>query len=119
MTPQRPFKIIPAGEGRSLKMLGDTVVLLLDGSETGDMLAVMQQISQPGGGAPLHKHQREDETFFVLEGEYEFQVGDHVFRATAGTVIFGPRGIPHRFTCLGPMPGWLQITITPPGFERF
>jgi quercetin dioxygenase-like cupin family protein len=116
---ERRFKIIPAGEGRSLKMLGDTVVVLLEGSETGEILAVVQQISQPGGGAPLHRHQAEDETFFVMEGEYEFQVGDHIFRATAGTVIFAPRGVPHRFQCLGPAPGWLQVTITPAGFEHF
>jgi hypothetical protein len=78
---------------------------------------VQQQATQPGGGPPLHRHSREDEGFFVLEGEYEFRVGEQTFRAAPGTFVFGPRGITHTFKCLGPSPGKIQVILSPPGFE--
>ncbi|MFL6085518.1 MAG: cupin domain-containing protein [Mycobacterium sp.] len=46
---------------------------------------------------PPHRHRREDEIFCVLEGEYEFVVGDRTIPATAGSVVYGPRNIPHTF----------------------
>jgi quercetin dioxygenase-like cupin family protein len=49
----------------------------------------------PNNGPPPHIHSREDESFFVLEGEVEFQVGDEKITARSGTFIQGPRGIAH------------------------
>jgi len=115
---ERRFRLVPPGSGRSFPVLGDTVVSVLGGEETGGAFAVVLQISPPGGGTPLHVHHREDECFYVLEGEYEFQVGDQTVRASAGTFLFVPRDVPHRLRCLGQTPGKLQVTITPAGFER-
>jgi mannose-6-phosphate isomerase-like protein (cupin superfamily) len=81
--------------------------------------AVQQQATQPGGGPPLHRHSREDEGFFVLEGEYDIRVGEQTFRAGPGTFVFGPRGIAHTFKCVGTGPGKIQVIISPPGFETF
>jgi quercetin dioxygenase-like cupin family protein len=55
----------------------------------------------------------------VLEGEYEFRVGDQTVRAAPGTFVFGPRGIPHTFKCVGNRAGKVQVIISPPGFENF
>jgi mannose-6-phosphate isomerase-like protein (cupin superfamily) len=55
----------------------------------------------------------------VLEGEYEFCVGEQTVRAGPGTFVFGPRGIPHTFKCVGTSPGKIQGIISPPGFEAF
>jgi uncharacterized cupin superfamily protein len=73
----------------------------------------------PGGGPPPHIHTREDETFQVLEGEYEFTVAGSSFVAGKGATIFAPRGIPHTYRYLGQAPGRLMCVITPAGFERF
>jgi mannose-6-phosphate isomerase-like protein (cupin superfamily) len=73
----------------------------------------------PGGGPPPHIHHREDETFQILEGEYEWKVGGKTFIAQKGTTIFAPRGIPHTYRYLGKTPGRLLCVITPSGFEAF
>ena len=112
-------KIVPPGAGKALHVLGDVVTSLVVGADTGGAYAVQQQATGPGGGPPLHRHSREDEGFFVLAGEYEFRVGEQTFRAAPGTFVFGPRGIPHTFKCLGPNPGKIQVIISPPGFEAF
>lgn len=54
-----------------------------------------------GEGPVLHVHPY-DEVFVVLEGRARFHVGDEVVEAEAGDVVFGPRGVPHRFENLGP-----------------
>ena len=112
-------KVVPPGAGKALHVLGDVVTSLVAGAETGGAYAVQQQATHPGGGPPLHRHSREDEGFFVLEGEYEFRVGEQTVRAVPGTFVFGPRGIPHTFKCVGPGPGKIQVIISPPGLEAF
>ena len=51
-----------------------------------------------GREAPLHVHHREDEAFWILEGDVTFEVGDETIEASAGDYAFGPRDIPHRYT---------------------
>src|SRR5262249_62020325 len=77
-------KIVPPGAGKALHVLGDVVTSVVVGADTGGAYAVQQQATQPGGGPALHRHSREDEGFFVLEGEYEFRVGEQTLRAPPG-----------------------------------
>ena len=112
-------KVVPPGAGKALSVLREVVTSLVVGADTGGAYAVQQQATQPGGGPPLHRHSREDEGFCVLEGEYEFRVGEQTLRAGPGTFVFGPRGIPHTFKCVGPGPGKIQVIISPPGLEAF
>jgi uncharacterized RmlC-like cupin family protein len=62
-------------------------------------------------------HTREDETFYVLEGELEFVVGGRALLATAGSVVYGPKGIPHAFWNVGTTPSRVAVFITPAGLE--
>jgi quercetin dioxygenase-like cupin family protein len=73
----------------------------------------------PGGGPPPHIHHREDEAFFVLEGQITFLLGDKKVVAKPGTFIQGPRGVPHAFKNEGNAPARMLILVTPPGFEKF
>ena len=73
----------------------------------------------PNNGPPPHIHSREDESFFVLEGEIEFQVGDKKITARPGTFIQGPRGIPHSFKNNTQLPARMLGFVTPAGFENF
>jgi mannose-6-phosphate isomerase-like protein (cupin superfamily) len=111
--------IVPPGASEALHILGDEVISVIAGADTGGAYAVQRQESQPGGGPPLHRHSREDEGFTVLVGEYQFWVGEETFRAGPGTFVFGPRGITHTFKSLGPGPGKIQVILSPPGFEEF
>jgi quercetin dioxygenase-like cupin family protein len=95
------------------------MAIRIHGRDTGGVLSAVESHDVPGGGPPPHIHSREDETFQVLEGEYEFTVAGSSFVARKGTTIFAPRGIPHTYRYLGQSPGRLMCVITPAGFERF
>jgi quercetin dioxygenase-like cupin family protein len=82
-------------------------------------VSVVESQDIPGGGPPPHIHHREDETFQILEGDYEFNVGGKTILAKPGTTLFAPRGIAHSYRYAGKTPGKLMCVITPSGFEGF
>lgn len=110
---------VPSTGGKRLDVLGIPMVIRIHGRETGGASSVVESHDVPNGGPPPHIHRREDETFQVLEGEYEFTVGGKSFVAEKGTTIFAPRGIPHSYRYLGRDPGRLMCVIVPAGFEGF
>ncbi|MBN8247539.1 MAG: cupin domain-containing protein [Verrucomicrobia bacterium] len=113
-----PIPVPPDG-GVPVNILGNPVLIRIHGRDTGGALSVVESREESGGGPPLHVHHREDETFQVLQGEYEFRVGEATLRATTGTTLFAPRGIPHTYRCVGSGTGRLMCVITPAGFEGF
>jgi quercetin dioxygenase-like cupin family protein len=110
---------IPINGGRKVNILGIPMVIRIHGRDTGGVVSAVESHDVPGGGPPPHIHSREDETFQVLEGKYEFKVDGDTFIAETGTTIFAPRGIPHTYRYLGQSPGRLMCVITPAGFEGF
>jgi quercetin dioxygenase-like cupin family protein len=73
----------------------------------------------PGFTSPYHVHHREDESFYVVEGEMAFVVDGEWLKAGPGTYLFGPREIPHGFKVIGDKPARLLLWATPAGFESF
>ena len=71
------------------------------------------------GEPPLHVHHREDEAFYVLEGEMTFFVGGERLPAPAGSFVFLPRDVPHGFTVDGSGVARVLQLCFPAGFERF
>jgi mannose-6-phosphate isomerase-like protein (cupin superfamily) len=63
--------------------------------------------------APLHVHHEDDEAWYVLEGRLGFRLGEHVVEASAGSAVFGPRGVPHAYWNAGPGPARYLIVMTP------
>ena len=110
---------IPSDGGRKLNVLGIPMVIRIHGSDTGGIVSAVESHDVTGGGPPPHIHHREDETFQILEGEYEWMVGNEKFVAKKGATIFAPRGVPHTYRYLGQTPGRLMCVITPSGFEGF
>ena len=80
---------------------------------------VLRATVQPGGGPPPHSHSREDELFYVVDGEFEFICNDQRFGASAGTSVFLPRGSVHNFKNVGQAPGTLIVITTPSSFAEF
>ena len=93
------------------------MIIRIHGKDTGDTVSVVESHDVAGGGPPPHIHHREDETFQILEGDYEWSVGGETFTAGKGATIFAPRGVPHTYRSLGA--GRLMCVITPSGFEGF
>ena len=103
----------PPGEG-----LPGRRALKATGQETRGAYALAEGMS-PVEGTPLHLHQREDEAWFVLEGEIIFKVGDKKVTAPAGSFVIAPRGIPHAHKSAGPNSARFIAIVSPPGFEGF
>lgn len=110
---------IPPNGGRMCRVVGDSILVKVDGSVTGGAFSLIEETSPTGGGPPLHVHTREDELFTVLEGAVEMRCGDQTIIATAGHSCFFPRDIPHSFRNVGQTPSRVQVFISPAGFERF
>ena len=106
---------VPNDGGTKANVLGIPMAIRIHGRDTGGVVSAVESYDVPGGGPPLHVHRREDETFQILEGEYEWNVGGKTFIAQKGTTIFAPRGIPHTYRYLGQTPGRLLCVIHPIG----
>lgn len=92
--------------------------LLLRGEESGGRVAANEMLAGPDfAGPPLHTHDF-DETFYVLEGELTFQLGDRHRIAGAGELVFAPRGVAHTLANLSGAPARYLLVCTPSGFER-
>lgn len=111
--------LVPAGGGKAVNILGIPMLIRIHGRDTNGVVSAVESHDVPGGGPPPHIHHREDETFQILEGDYEFTVAGKSHVAGPGTTIFAPRGIPHTYRYLGTTPGRLLCVITPSGFEGF
>jgi mannose-6-phosphate isomerase-like protein (cupin superfamily) len=118
--PIAPFAV-QSGEGTELETPpgGGVVTIKAATRETNGSLTVLEFLIDPKNGPALHTHLREDELWYVIEGDFRFKAGDAMLRASTGGMAFGPRGIPHCFQNIGDTPGRLLVITTPSGLERF
>ncbi|WJV44590.1 cupin domain-containing protein [Streptomyces flavofungini] len=110
---------VRSGEGQSLWVVGDTYTVKASGDSTNGAFALLEASVPPGGGPPPHVHGREDEAFYLLDGELEVLAGGTTARAHVGDFLYLPRGIVHGFTNPGVTPARMLILTAPAGFERF
>jgi quercetin dioxygenase-like cupin family protein len=106
------------GEGRTICVVGDVYRFLATGHETGGRYAMWEATVPPGSGPPLHVHSREEEAFYVLEGQITFQLNEETIQAPAGTFVNMPIGSLHRFSNTTDKPARMLITIAPAGLEE-
>jgi quercetin dioxygenase-like cupin family protein len=108
--------VVPSDQGEARWWLGALAVIKATAADTGGQLTIIEMTEPPGAEAPLHVHYREDEAFWMLEGSATFEVGGETIEASAGDYLFGPRGIPHRFT-VGDSGCRMLFVCTPGGLE--
>jgi quercetin dioxygenase-like cupin family protein len=108
-----------AGTGAAYWGPGDHYTFLVTGEETGGAYFAMEALVPPGGGPPPHINTREDETFYLLEGNVEFLLGEEIIVAGPGDFVNVPRGTVHRFRNTGTETARLVLTFTPAGIERW
>ena len=87
----------PSRTGRTYWGPGDVYTFLVTGEESEGAYFAMEAIVPPGGGPPPHIHTKEDETFYILEGECEIRLGDETVTAGLGDFVNVPRGQVHSF----------------------
>lgn len=118
---QPPSKMhyVAAAGGPCLEQGGQTMHLKVTGAESGGELTVVEVQILPQNGPPLHVHEREHESYYVLAGEFEFVCGSETVRGGPGTFVHAPRGVPHRYANVGETPGRLLFSFTPAGIEAF
>jgi quercetin dioxygenase-like cupin family protein len=114
----RPL-IVPPDAGTPLDAFGDHVVVKLDTEQTGGVLFASVSTVEPGSGPPLHRHGREHEVFYVLEGTMSFFADGAWTDAGPGTFAFLPRGQAHTFQNRGDATVKMLILTLPSGFEKF
>jgi mannose-6-phosphate isomerase-like protein (cupin superfamily) len=106
------------GGGERLVFGGATIIVKASAEATGGAFSLFEEVP-PLVDTPLHVHEREDELFYVLEGDHIFQVGATEFRAAPGGLVFAPRGIPHAQRRVVSGRGRVLVHTSPGGFEGF
>lgn len=101
---------------RSVWYNGSLMTFLATGEETQGKFALIEAVAKRGNVPPPHIHHREDEIFYVLEGEIVVSVGDRTIKGISGTMIFLPRDVRHSFTIESEQLRML-ILVTPAGLE--
>jgi quercetin dioxygenase-like cupin family protein len=115
---QSPIALQPR-EGEALWFMGFLATIKASTEETGGRVAVIHHLAPKGSGSPLHVHHRENEWFYVLEGELTIWVDGQVNRAPAGSFVFGPQDTPHTFTVSSEDDARFLLVTEPAGFEAF
>jgi quercetin dioxygenase-like cupin family protein len=92
---------------------------MVTGQDTGGTISMFEFIIAPRQGPPRHVHHREDETYYVLTGEFVFEVGGTKYTLVAGATIFAPRDVPHCWANTAATDSKMIMASTPGGFEGF
>jgi mannose-6-phosphate isomerase-like protein (cupin superfamily) len=113
-------KILGPQDGKAGSLGSMGVRFMLDGPESEDRFSIVEHPMPPHAlGAPLHRHSREDEYTFVLEGRMGALLGDNEVYAEAGDFVHKPRDQWHTFWNAGDTPSRILEIISPGGFEGY
>jgi mannose-6-phosphate isomerase-like protein (cupin superfamily) len=118
MPTNRPAAIVRPLEGRYVDVAGDRYRFIAAFGETNGRYAVWEAVVPPGGGPPPHVHTREEEGFYILEGEIVFYADGKRVVASAGSYVNAPLGGEHSFRNESDRPARMLILIAPGGLEE-
>lgn len=106
------------GEGKSVRLAGHPMTFLVTGDDA-KHTSMFEWTIPPGFSTGLHVHRVQEETFYVLDGECDWQVDGERVRATPGTYLFLPPGVPHNIANASDKPARVLMTVSPPGHEHY
>jgi len=111
--------VVTAAEGEVVTALGSRYVYKLLGQHTGGAFSMVEETLLDSEGPPLHVHDDEEETFYVLEGRGLFVAGDTQRELARGDLVVVPRGVPHALAPRGEQPLRMLVICSPAGLEQF
>jgi quercetin dioxygenase-like cupin family protein len=109
---------VPAGQDRTkepLKLGPDQIDVKVSTKDSNGGLYLFEGTMMGKGGPIRHVHLEQDEWFYILKGEFWFEVGDEKITAKPGDSVFGPRKVPHVWACVSDKGGRLLIAVTTAG----
>jgi quercetin dioxygenase-like cupin family protein len=106
------------GEGKTVHLGGQPMNFLVTGQDTRHT-SMFEWTIPAGFSTGLHVHRVQEETFYVLDGECDWQVDGERVRATPGTYLFLPPGVPHNIANASARPARVLMTVSPPGHEHY
>ena len=115
---QNELFVLP-DQGTAVSVAGDLVIFKAVGEQTNRQYALFEIKAEPQKGPPPHIHSREDEAFYIQEGEVEFQLDDRTVVATPGTFLYSPKGQRHSYKVISSQPAKMLCWATPAGIEQF
>ena len=107
------------GEGEVTWFQPSRMTIKATAEDTGGAYGLIESHVRAGSSPPLHVHHREDEAFYVLEGQVRFHCGGEEIVAGAGSFVFLPREVPHTFIVEGDQDARMLTLLSPGGGERF
>ena len=100
-----------------LNVVGETIRVLADAAASGGRCSIFETTTPVGSGPPLHRHGRDDEYFYILEGTVKFSVNGKEATFGPGAFVHAPRGSIHTFRNVGAAPARMLVTCSPAGLE--
>ncbi len=110
--------VLAAGDGQHYEFLNHVATVKLTGT-AGRSMSVVEFHAPRGFGPPEHRHNHEDELFFVTDGELRFFTGGEQIDTGAGAFAYLPLGIPHTFQVLSETARYINVTACRDGVPRF
>jgi mannose-6-phosphate isomerase-like protein (cupin superfamily) len=111
--------VTPAGQAKIIHPMGNEIEVLATALQTGGQLGMVVLVDGPGGGPRPMAHSATTETWYVLEGHYQFMVAGQTYDAPTGSAVVVPPNTQHNFQNIGTTPGKVLAIFTPGGFEDF
>lgn len=116
---QRPI-VLDAGSGQTIQgPAGGPLTFKVRGAATAGALTAFENVIAPGDGPPLHTHDREGESWYIVEGALRFKIGNELHAASTGAFVYVPPGTPHCFQNIGQTPARILVLFSPAGMEAF
>lgn len=103
---------------KSFWVVGDSVKFIATGEDTGGQYDLFDAYVPPNVGTTPHIHLKQDEGFYILDGQVEFQLDDTTFTATPGTFVNVPKGHIHAYRNLGTEPARMMVQGVPSGLDK-
>ena len=110
--------LLSAGQGHSVSLRGTEVTFKVP-SARAERASLTEWVATPGFDTGLHVHERLEETWYVLDGEVEFRVGEETFQAAPGACVFVPPRVPHAFANRTETPARFLLILSPPTHDRY
>lgn len=110
--------LLSAGKGDSVSLRGTEVTFKVK-SDQAERASCTEWLAAPGFDTGLHVHEQLEETWYVLNGELEFRVGEQTFKAASGACVFVPPRVAHAFANRNQSPATFLLMMSPPTHDRY